>query len=144
MFQYFDDKAFKLLRKGVNPYDSMAEDWKNKLKEKELPNIKYFHSSLSNTNCSIDDYAYANETYDCFECKNVKDYLSLYVKTYVLLSGDEFASYREKSNSFFGIDPIFCISAPAFSNRAMLKMTNAKIELITDLNLSLIVKKGIR
>ena len=68
MFQYFDDKAFKLLRKGVNPYDFMDEDWKNKLKEKELPNIKYFHSSLSNTECSIDDYADGNETYNCSEC----------------------------------------------------------------------------
>ena len=36
----------------------MDGDWKNKLKGKELPDIKYFHSSLSNTNCSIDDYNY--------------------------------------------------------------------------------------
>ena len=36
----------------------MDGGWKNKLKGKELPDIKYFHSSLSNTKCSIDDYNY--------------------------------------------------------------------------------------
>ena len=29
LFQYFDDRALKLLRKGVFPYDYMDEDWKN-------------------------------------------------------------------------------------------------------------------
>ena len=41
----------------------MDEDWENKLKEKELPDIEYFHSSLSNTKCSTDDYKYAKEIY---------------------------------------------------------------------------------
>ena len=36
LFQYFDDNALKLLRKGVYPYDYMDVNWKNKLKEKEL------------------------------------------------------------------------------------------------------------
>ena len=36
LFQYFDDKALKLLRKGLYPYDYMDVNWKNKLKEKEL------------------------------------------------------------------------------------------------------------
>ena len=36
----------------------MDGDRKNKLKGKELPDVKYFHSSLSNTKCSIDDYNY--------------------------------------------------------------------------------------
>ena len=39
LFQYFGDKASKLLRKGVYPYDYMDEDWENISKEKELHNI---------------------------------------------------------------------------------------------------------
>ena len=74
----------------------MDEDWKNKLKEKELPDIKYFDSSLSNTKCSIDDYNYAKETYNYLECKNIKDCNDLYVKTDVLLLADVFGSYRKK------------------------------------------------
>ena len=34
----------------------MDENWKNKLKGKESPDIKYFDSSLANTKCSSGDY----------------------------------------------------------------------------------------
>ena len=104
MFQYFDDNAQKLLRKGVFPYDYMDENWKNKLKEKELPDITYFHSSLSNIKCSNEDYSYAKETYKHFKYRNAKDYNDVYVQTDVLLLGDVFASYRKKSYGSFGTD----------------------------------------
>ena len=57
---------------------------------------------------------------------------------------DVFASYRKKSFDSFGIDPLYRISAPGLSIRAILKMSNAKIKLITDTNTHLIIKKGIR
>ena len=41
----------------------MDENWENKLKEKELPDIKYIHSSLNNTKCSTDDYHYAEQIF---------------------------------------------------------------------------------
>ena len=122
----------------------MNEDWENKLKLKELPDIEYFHSSLSNTKCSNDDYNYAKEIYKLFGCKKIKDYNNLYVKTDVLLLADVYASYRKNSHNSFGLDPLYCISAPGFSNRAMLKMTNTEIKLITDSNIHLIIEKGIR
>ena len=111
LFQYFGDKALKLLRKGVQPYDYTDEDQENKLKEKELPDIEYFHSSLSNTKCSIDDYNYAKEVYKLFRCKKIKDYNNLYVKTDVLLLADSYASYRKNSHISFGLDSLYCISA---------------------------------
>ena len=55
LFQYFDDKALKLLRKGVYPYDYVDENWKNRLKEEEIPDFKYFHSYLSNSKYSDED-----------------------------------------------------------------------------------------
>ena len=48
----------------------MDENWENKSKEKKLPNIEYFHSSLSNTKFSIDDYNYENEIYNFLVVKN--------------------------------------------------------------------------
>ena len=74
LFQYFDDKALKLLRKGVYPCDYMDENWKNKLKDKDLPDIKYFQSSVANTKCSSSDYSCAKETFNYFEYKNAKYY----------------------------------------------------------------------
>ena len=144
LFQYFGDETLKLLRKGVYPYDYMDEDWENKLKEKELPDIEYFHSSLSNTKCSNDDYNYAKEIYKLSGCKKINNYNNLYVKTDVLLLADVYASYRKNSHNSFGLDPLYCMSAPGFSNRAMLKVTNTEIKLITDSNIHLIIEKGIR
>ena len=68
----------------------------------------------------------------------------MYVKTDVLLLADVFAIYRKYSYNSFGLDSIHCISAPGFSNRAMLKMAKAEIELTIDHNIDLIIKKGIR
>ena len=43
-----------------------------------------------------------------------------------------------------GLDPLYCISAPAFSNRAMLKMTNIEIKLITSIDMHLMIENGMR
>ena len=63
----------KLLRKGVSPYEYMDEDWENKLKKKELPDIKYFHSTLNNIKCSVDDYNYAKGINNYFGCEDICD-----------------------------------------------------------------------
>ena len=58
----------------------MDEDWENKLKEKHLPDIKCFHSSLKSTKRSDDDYEYAKEIYKYFGCKIIGHYNDWYVK----------------------------------------------------------------
>ena len=76
----------------------MDEDWENKIKtNKKLPDIKYFDSSLNNTECPTNDYNYAPEIYDYFECEEIIDYNDLSVKTDVLLLGDVFIAYRKKT-----------------------------------------------
>ena len=64
--------------------------------------------------------------------------------TDVLLLADVFADYRRRSYKTYGLDPIYCISSPGYANRAMLNYTNAEIKLITDVNIYLIIEKGIR
>ena len=122
----------------------MNEDWENELEKKELPDIECFQSSLSNTKCSVNNYNYPKEVHKLFGCKKIKDYNNLYVKTDVFLLAEAYASYRKNSYISFGLHPIHCISAHGFSNRAMLKMTNIKIKVITNSNIHLIIEKGIR
>ena len=76
--------------------------------------------------------------------KKIKDCNNLYVKTNVLLLADASASYRKNLHNSFGLDPLYCIPALGFFNRAMLKMTNIEIKLITDSNIHFIIEKGIR
>ena len=40
----------------------------------------------------------------------------------------------------YGLDLFDCISTPDFTNRAMLKMTSIEINLITDLNIHLMIE----
>ena len=68
----------------------------------------------------------------------------LYLKTDVLLIVDVYDSYRKDWYNSFGLNSIYCISAPGFSNRAMWKMTKVKINFITDANMHLIIEKWIR
>ena len=109
-------------------------------KKKNYP-ILNIYSSLSNTKFSIDDCNYAKEIYNFFGCKKIKDYNNLYVKTAVLLLADVHAIYRKNSHDSFDLDPLYCISAPRFSNREMLKTTNVEIKLINDSNIHLIIEK---
>ena len=144
LFQHFKDDAMKLLREGGFPHDYMDEDCEKKLKEKKLRDIKYFHSILNNTECSDDDYNYARETFNYFGCKEITDYIDLYVKTDVLLLANVFIAYRKEMYKIYGSDPLYCISVPGFSNRAMLKMTNVEIKLITNIDMHLMIENGIR
>ena len=51
---------------------------------------------------------------------------------------------EKKLYEIYGLDPLYCISAPGFSNRAMLKMINIEIMLITSVDMHLIIQDGIR
>ena len=74
---------------------------------------------------------------------DICNYNDLYVKTDVFLLADVFANYRKNWCESFGLDPLYCVSAPGFCNRVMLKMTNAEIKLITNIDMHLMIEKGI-
>ena len=44
----------------------------------------------------------------------------------------------------YGLGPLYCIYAPGFSNRAMLKIPDAEIKLITNIDMHLIIQDRIR
>ena len=67
----------------------MDEAWENKPKQKELPDIKYLHSSLNNTKCSVDDYSYVKEIYNYFRFEEISDY------------NDVFTTYRKKASNLW-------------------------------------------
>ena len=67
----------------------------------------------------------------------------MYVKTDVLLLADVFISYRKKVYKIYGLDPLYCISLPRCSTRAMLKMTNIEIKLINNIDMHLMIGNGI-
>ena len=117
-----------LRQKGVFPYD-----WFNsraRLNETSLPNIESFYSKLYEQDIEETEFERAQNVWKLAKCQKFYDYLSLYLKTDVLLLADVFESFRkmclDKSN--YGLDPCHYYTAPGFSWDAMLKMTGVSIE----------------
>ena len=72
------------------------------------------------------------------------DYHDLYLKTDVLLLADAFENFRTTCYSYYQLDPACYLSAPSLAYDAMLKMTDVKIENITDYDLYLVIESAIR
>jgi len=76
--------------------------------------------------------------------KTFKEYLELYLLTDVLLLNDVCQRYVSCMMTVYDLYPFHFISAPSFSLRAALKMTKACIQLLTDVDMYNVVKRGIR
>ena len=76
--------------------------------------------------------------------KSMKDYHNLYNETDVLLLADVFENFRDICIENYKLDPARYYTAPGLSWDACLKLTGVKLELLTDVDMLLMVEKGIR
>ena len=139
---YADDKLSLLTRKGVYPYEYMNSP--EKLKETKLPPKEAFHSRLNDKGISDEDYAHAKKVWETFEMKNLKDYHNLYNEADVLLLADVFENFRNICIKNYKLDPAHYYTAPGLGWDAALKVTEVELELLTDIDMLLMVEKGIR
>ena len=70
-----------------------------------------------------------------------QDYHNLYNKTDVLLLADVFESFRNICIKNYKLDPAHYYTTPSL---ACLKITDVKLELLLDIDMLLMVEKGIR
>lgn len=137
------DNQFNLMRrKGIFCYEYL--DSFDKLNDTILPPIEKFYSNLYNTSCSIDDYEHAKRVWETFNCQSLKDYMELYLKTDVLLLTDVFENFRKSCKRVHKLDPCQYYTAPGLSFDAMLRFTKITLDLLRDLNMFNVIKKGIR
>ena len=68
----------------------------------------------------------------------------MYAQSDTLLLPDVFENFRDKCDEIYELDPAHFVSAPGLAWQACLKKAKVKLELITDYNMLLIIKKGIR
>ena len=57
---------------------------------------------------------------------------------------DVFENFRNKCIEIYELDPAHFLSAPGLAWQACLKKTKVKLELLTDIDMLLMVEKGIR
>ena len=131
-----------LKKKGVFPYEFMTSF--DKLDVNKLPSKNEFYSKLNNTDISDEEYKHAQNVWKTFKCKTMKDYHNLYLKTDVMLLTDVMENYRNVCIDNYELDPLWYYTAPGLAWDAALKISNVKLELITDPNMYLMVENGIR
>ena len=77
--------------------------------------------------------------------KNIGDYRDLYVQSDTLLFADVFENFRNKCIKMYELDPAHFLSAPGLiSTASLFKKKRVKLELLTDIDMLLIVEKGTR
>lgn len=119
-------------------------DDESKFNLTELPPQKRFHSTLTDSSISDEDYEHAQHIWSLFNMKTMGDYLDLYMKTDVLLLADVFEHFRAASMKSYDLDPAHHYTLPGFGWDAMLKMGDVELELLTDLDMQLMIEQGLR
>ena len=141
---FFTNKTdFDLMkRKGVFAYDYL--DSEDRLNETELPPQSAFFNKLTNESCTDENYKHAQTVWNNFHCRNLLDYLLLYLKIDVLLLSDVFQSFRTLCKRVHQLDPCQYYTAPGLSWDAMLRTTKIQLELLTDESMYKFISNGIR
>ena len=129
-------------KKGVYPYDYM--DSFDKFNNKKLPSKDEFYSTLNNENISNQDYKHAKNVWKTFDIKSMGEYHDLYLKSDILLLADVFENFRKTCMLYYKLDPCHYFSSPGLSWDSMLKMTNIKLELLTDIDMYQFIEKAMR
>ena len=141
--KYFTPQQVKLLKqKGFFPYDYM--DSIEKLKDLKPPPQKAFYSKLTGKGINNYNYNHVLNVWKTWKMKTFKEYLELYNVTDVLLLADVFENFRDICLKNYGLDPVYYYTAPGLAWDAMLKMTGVNLELLSNIDMLLMIEKGIR
>ena len=105
---------------------------------------KLFCSELYLEDITNKDYTHAQKIFEELKFKNLGEYHDLYVQRDTLLLADVFENFRNKCIEIYKLDPAHFLSVPGLAQQACLKKTGEELELLTDIDMLLIVEKGIR
>ena len=132
------NKFVLLLRKGVYPYE-YTDSWQRF--DETLPDKEVFYSNLNMEDITDVDYRLGKTVFEYLINKNLGDYHDLYVQSDTLLHADVFENFRNMCIKIYELDPAHFLSAPGLAWQACLKTTEIKLELLTDVDMLLMVEK---
>ena len=112
--------------------------------EKQLPPKEEFYSKLNNEDISDEDYKHAQKVFKTFDCKTIRDYHDLYLKTDVLLLADVFENFRKTCLKHYNLDPAHYYTSPGLAWDACLKETGQELQLLDDYDMLMMFERGIR
>ena len=125
--------------KGVYPYSYVSGP--EKFAETSLPPIKSFYGEP----LSSEDDERAKQIWEVFDIKTLQQYHEHYLKTDVLLLADVFENYRNTIYGKHRLDSLHFITLPSsLAWTTALKRTGAKLDLITDPDMYLMIENNMR
>ena len=139
---YKGEKLSLVKRKGFYPYEYM--DSLKRFKENKIPSKEAFYSRLTEEGISDEDYEHVKKVWKVFGMKTLQDYHNLYNVTDVLLLADVFENFRNVCMENYKLDPAHYFTAPGLAWDACLKITDVELELLSDIDMLLMIEKGIR
>ena len=113
-----------------------------KFNQTELPTKDKFYSILNDQHITDDEYDHAKKVWKTFKIKTMGEYHDLYLKSDMFLLADVFENFRKTCMQYYKLDPCHYFTSPGLSWDAMLKMTNIKLELMTDIDMFQLIEKG--
>ena len=119
------------------------DSWK-RFNEISLPDNEDFCSHLNMKKNTNADYQHFKIVLKNFEMKDLGYYHDLYARGDTLLLADVFGSFSKQCIEIYEFDPAHVLSAPELAWKACFKMTEVELELLTNIDMLLMVKKGIR
>ena len=131
-----------LYRKGTYPYETMTSF--EEFEKKNLPTKDEFYSSLTQCGITEDEYQHAQDVFNTFKMKNMKQYHDLYLLADTLQLADCFQFYRQQTHETYQLDPVWYLSVNQLAWDAALKTSNIKLQLLTDYDMYIFVEKAIR
>ena len=114
------------------PYEFLT---KENIYDKELPSIDKFYSSLKLQNITQKQYDKTIEIYKKLECKNIKEFLNIYMKLDICLQADVYNVFRKCIWDKFEVDCSKYITSCSLSLDLMLKYTGVRIQLFKDITM---------
>ena len=112
--------------------------------ENIIPSKEPFYSELNLEGISNAGYEHVKKVWEAFGIKNLGEYHDLYVQCDTLLLADIFENFRDKCIEIYELDAAHFLSAPGLAWQACSKKTKVELELLTDIDMLLMVEKGTR
>ena len=138
----FKNNTLLLTRKGVYPYDYVSN--LKKFSETQLPPREEFYSKLNDEHIAEEDFYHAIRVRDTLNCKTIRDYHDLYLKSDVLLLADVFENFRKTCMKHYNLDPAYYYTSPGLAWDACLKTTGQQLQLLDDYDMLMMFERGIR
>ena len=135
----FPDKWKYLTKKLAYPYEffNCIEDY-----QKPVDNLKKedFFSNLKHKCPDDEEKERTKEIIKMFDIKIGEELTEIYLKSAVLLLACVFEKFIKVSVNEFGINPLYCVSLPAYTWECGLKYTGINLQTLQDKDLILGVK----